>query len=118
MTDERCPACGAAVRPGAWYCLACGAAHAAPRPPASAGGHRAAVLAALLAVAVVGAVAGAWIERQRSDPAAAPVTVPTVITETVTLPAPPPVVTTVAQRTTGTAALRAARGGHARASRE
>ena len=109
MTGETCSACGAAVPPGAWYCLTCGAAHAAPRPPAPAGTRRAAGLAALLAVAVLGAVGGAWIERQRSDPQAAPVTVPTIVTQTVTQPAPPPVVTTV----TVTVVRAAPRGGRA-----
>jgi hypothetical protein len=96
VTGETCSACGAPVPPGAWYCLTCGAPHAAPRPPAPAGTRRAAGLAALLAVVVLGAVGGAWIEHQRSDPAAAPVTVPTIVTQTITQPAPPPVVTTVA----------------------
>jgi len=97
VTDETCASCGASVPPGAWYCLACGSAHAAPRPPAPAGARRAAMLAALLAVAVLGAVGGAWIERRQHDAAPAPVTVPTVITQTVTQPAPPPpAATTVA----------------------
>lgn len=128
MTDagETCATCGAAVPPGAWYCLACGSAHAAPRPPAPSGARRAAVLAALLAVAVGGAVVGAWIQREHSDPGAAPVTVPTIVTETVTDPAPTPApaapaptplpVTAVAQAPTATA-LAVARGGRARASR-
>ena len=87
MTEETCASCGAPVPPGAWYCLACGSAHAAPRPPAPAGTRRAAMLAALLAVAVLGAVGGVWIERRQHDPAPAPVTVPTIITQTVTQPA-------------------------------
>ena len=63
--------------------------------PASA--RRATMLAALLAVAVLGAVAGAWIQRDRSDPAAAPITVPTVVTQTLTSP---PETVTVQARTT------------------
>ena len=55
--------------------------------PPSAGARGATVLAALIAVAILGAVAGAWITRSRDDPAAAPVTVPTIVTETVTAPA-------------------------------
>ena len=113
MTAESCAACGAATPPGAWYCLACGAAHAAPRPPEPSGNRRAAVLAALLAVAVLGAVAGAWIERERSDPAAAPVTVPTVITETVTAPPPAAPVAIIAAH----GKKPDARGGRARTSR-
>jgi hypothetical protein len=85
--SEVCTSCGAAVEPGAWYCLACGHAHAAPRPPAPSGARRASVLAALIGVAVLGAAAGAFVERRHDDPAASPITVPTVLTETVTQPA-------------------------------
>ena len=84
--------------------------------PPSAGTRRASALAALLAVAILGAVAGAWIERSRSDPAAAPVTVPTVVTETVTTPAetvtaPAPTAPAAARVARGSA--RTAHGGHA-----
>jgi hypothetical protein len=80
---ETCAACGAALAPAAWYCLTCGAAHAAPRPPAPVSARRASMLAGLLAVAVLGAVAGAWIEQRHSDSAAAPVTVSSIVTQTV-----------------------------------
>jgi hypothetical protein len=73
----------------------------AGKPPAPPPGstRRATVLAALLAVAVIGALAGAWIERERADPAAAPVTVPTVVTETVIRTVPAPATMTPARTT-------------------
>jgi hypothetical protein len=77
--------------------------------PPSASTRRATILAALLAVAILGAVAGAWIERSRSDPGAIPVTVPTIVTETVTQPvAPAPAAVHVT-----TASAVTAHGGHA-----
>ena len=95
VTGETCSACGAR-RPAGRVVLPDVRSR---RTQSTAAGprrqRRAAGLAALLAVAVLGAVGGAWIERQRSDPQAAPVTVPTIVTQTVTQPAPPPVVTTV-----------------------
>ena len=55
------------------------------RPAETSGGtRRASILAALVAVAVIGGIAGAAIERRQADPSPTPVTVPTVITETVT----------------------------------
>ena len=89
------------------------------RPPAS-GSRRATMLAALIAVGIAGAVAGAFIERRHDDASAAPVTAYSVVTQTleaqppptvtVTAPAPPPTrVRAVAVR---------ARGGHAVARRQ
>jgi hypothetical protein len=87
-----------------------------PIAAAGASSRRATVLAALLAVGILGAVAGAWIERRHNDGSAAPVTALSIVTETVTTAAVPATVTTVAI-TAGTTrshvlALRA-RGGHA-----
>ena len=73
------------------------------------------MLAALIAVGIAGAVAGAFIERRHDDASAAPVTAYSIVTQTleaqppptvtVTAPAPPPTrVRAVAVR---------ARGGHA-----
>jgi hypothetical protein len=83
-----------------------------PRTPT----RRATVLAALLAVGVLGAVAGAWIERRHDDTAAVPVATPAVVTQTVVTTAPAatvtvPVVTPSAKR--APALERSARGGRA-----
>jgi hypothetical protein len=83
---------------------------------AGASSRRATVLAALLAVGILGAVAGAWIERRHDDSSAAPVTALSIVTETVTTAAVPAAVTSVATTpvTTRSRALaRPARGGHA-----
>jgi hypothetical protein len=89
---------------------------AEPSKPAGAGTRRATVLAALLAVAVIGAVAGAWIERRHGEGSAAPVTALSVVTETVTTAAVPTSVSSVPTTTVTTplqALLHKARGGHA-----
>ena len=88
------------------------------RPPAS-GTRRATVLAALIAVGIAGAVAGAFIERRHDDTTAAPVTAYSVVTET--LEAKPPAVVTVTAPRPVTTRVKVvpvrARGGHAVARR-
>jgi hypothetical protein len=77
------------------------------------GTRRATLLAALLAVAILGGVAGAWIERRHDDTATAtPPIVPTVLTETVTTTAPATAVATRVQ-----SAVPSVRGGRAAARR-
>ena len=84
---------------------------------AAGGSRRAMLLAALIAVAILGAVAGAWIERRHGDTTAAPLAAPSVVTETVTTTAPtlPAAVTPVvrAKATHEPAAAARARGGRA-----
>jgi len=81
--------------------------------PHSASTRRATILAALLAVAILGAVAGAWIERSRSEPGAAAVTVPTIITETVTQTVTQPVAPAPAAAHVTKLSSLAPHGGHA-----
>ena len=87
-----------------------------PSAARGAGSRRATILAALLAVGILGAVAGAWIERRHDEGSAAPVTALSVVTETVTTAAVPAAATSVPATpvTTRSHALaRRARGGHA-----
>ena len=87
-----------------------------PSAAGEAGSRRATILAALLAVGILGAVAGAWIERRHDEGSAAPVTALSVVTETVTTAAVPAAATSVPATpvTTRSHALaRRARGGHA-----
>jgi hypothetical protein len=84
------------------------------RPPPS-GTRRATLLAALIAVGIAGAVAGAFIERRHDDASAAPVTAYSVFTETLEAK-PPPTVTVTAPRPVSTrvkAVAVRARGGRA-----
>jgi hypothetical protein len=91
----------------------------APGPPPASGTRRASLLAALIAVGIAGAVAGAFIERRRDDAGAAPVTAYSVVTET--LEAKPPATVTITAAAPAPARPRAvavrARGGHAVARR-
>jgi hypothetical protein len=87
-----------------------------PSAAGEAGSRRATILAALLAVGILGAVAGAWIERRHDEGSAAPATAFSVVTETVTTAAVPAAATSVPATpvTTRSHALaRRARGGHA-----
>lgn len=87
-----------------------------PNAPGQPGSRRATILAALLAVGILGAVAGAWIERRHDEGSAAPATALSVVTETVTTAAVPASVASVpakAVTTRSRALARPARGGRA-----
>jgi hypothetical protein len=91
-----------------------------PSRPAASGTRRATILAALIAVGIAGAVAGAFIERRHDDSTAAPVTAYSVVTQTLEAQ-PPPTVTVTAPAPAPTRARAVAvraRGGHAVARRQ
>jgi hypothetical protein len=92
----------------------------APSGPPASGARRATLLAALLAVGIAGAVAGAFIERRHDDASAAPVTAYSVFTET--LEAKPAATVTVTAQSPAPAPVKAVapppRGGHAVARRQ
>jgi len=91
----------------------------APSRPPPSGTRRATTLAALLAVGIAGAVAGAFIERRHDDTSAAPVTAYSIVTQTLEASPPPTVTVTVTRPVTTRARALAprARGGHAAARR-
>jgi hypothetical protein len=92
----------------------------APGRPPPSGTRRATILAALIAVGIAGAVAGAFIERRHDDATAAPITAYSVVTQTLEAqPAPTVTVTAPAPAPTRVRAVAVrARGGHAVARRQ